>query len=334
MNDAESGHHKKDKRWYHEITLWSCLNFIFWVSIFSMAIAILVQQSHLSSATSLMQSRMTTLGRGTPNGRTLSVASQLALDVPVLTRMCEEQMYYAARGTANDTLHKLKATIDDITGEPLASYYHYAVSAAVDIEVGADVARQLETATKAMFKLNSEVKYMSFAYNVTTDYPFFSSIRLQELEFNPFEHAWRNARQIVLCSNSAAVSSLRCDRHGDEKIITVHNTKWRPVVPGAPVTEKKPAVPDSRVRTAQPKPRTQSADSEEELFDLIESPDSSPTRIDAQKDEIMGKRLYNVVFYRLVASPGDRVYQSHQMGSGGVQQPREEKILTLELSRC
>lgn len=330
-SDHHHHHHHKEKRWYSELTFLGLLWWALVIAAFVMFIVILVQQSNQASSMALMQSRMAgiaTQSRGPP-GRTVAVSAQMLPDTSTLTRLWERQMYYTTRGTANDTLHKLKESIDTLTSEPFSTYYHYDISVELDIEVGDAVARELAQAAQKLGKFNGDVAYMSFTYNITTNYPYFSTIKLQELEFNAYEQTWVNLRQIVMCSNTgAATSAMRCDRHGDEKIVTVHNRKWRPVDPSRPAAATKKPV-ETGVRTAPPKPRTQSADNDDEIFDLIESGDNSPTRIDAQKAQLTGRRLYNAVFYRPL--PSDRLYMAHQMGTAS-QLAREEKILTLELN--
>lgn len=332
MSDSETHHHHhhhKDKRWYHDLTFLGVLWWLIAIAAFIMFIVILVNQSNQASSMALMRAHMnglSTQSRGPP-GRTVAVQPQLDPEASVITRLWERQMYYTTRGTANDTLHKLKETIDVLTTEPFSTYYHYDLSVELEIELGDGVLRKLSTAARELGRIDTDVQYMSFTYNITTNYPYFSTVELQELEFNAHDATWVNQRQITMCSNTASVSTRRCDRHGDEKIVTIHNKKVRPVTPTVRTGPPGKKQPETGVRTAPPKPRTQSADSDDEIFDLIEMVDNSPTRTDAQKAQLTGRRLYNAVFYRQAAA--DRIYQ---MGSGAGNRGREEKVLTLELN--
>ncbi len=333
MNDTD--HVKKERRWWHEVTLWNFLLVALIISAFVMSAVAIARQNGVATAMALAtrgQIMSNSVRPGAKTGRTVSIASLMTREARVTTSFCERRVYYTLGGRVNDSLHRLTEPIDVFTQPPMLDYYYYPIAVTLDIDVGEEVGAALAAASKSMFRLSSEARYMSFTYNITTNYQHFSSIRLLEVEFAPYEQSVRKPREIVLCSNTAAVASKRCDRHADEKIITVHDTRWRAVVPQAPATQKAPSDADARARTAAPKPRTQSADSEEEIFDLIESGDASPSRIDAQKEDVQGLRLYNVVFYRAV--PRDNLYLGHQMGAQGAQKLAEERVLSIELDYC
>lgn len=298
------------------------------------------QTGHIHSVMTNMES----INANRNGGRVVTVSSMMnpnGQDIHSRIRMCSKEIYYTRYGDWNDTLVKLDMPIEDILTPGMINNYFYPISVTLDIEFNVDTTEISSTNSGSLFKLNPSVKYMTFSYNITTNYPFFSTIKLIEVEFNPFEQALRPPRNILMCSNSHVLDTKRCDRHGDDKIVTLHNKNWRPIVSGS--GQKKPLdKPTEKPRqtvatTTTNEDKYNSANTEEEMYDMIESVENSFSYVDAQKGEITGLRLYNVLFYKKNLN---RQSMTHNGGGGNPRysnnnnEREEERVLTLELRQC
>ena len=258
--------------------------------------------------------------------------------LPRTIRMCAKEIYYTRYGEWNDTLIKLDLPIEDILTQPLVNSYFHQISVTLDIEFNTNVVNSDDSPTpKALLELNPTMKFMLFSYNITTNYPFFSTINLMELEFDAFEQTIRPPRSIVMCSNNNDIATRRCDHRGDEKIITIHNKNLRPLTTVR--TQRKPVTVkplDSTPQTKQPIVNNGGGGgggTDDEMYDMIGTKDTTTvSHIDSQKSEISGQRIYNVVFYK---RNQDKQFISHNPNNrNSNSNMREEKVLTLELKHC
>lgn len=263
--------------------------------------------------------------------------------LPRIIRLCSKEIYYTRYGEWNDTLMKVDMSIEEILTQPLVNSYFHPVSVSLEIEFNTNVIDSSEssTTTKSLLDLNPSMKFMLFSYNITTNYPFFSTINLMELEFDSFEQTLRPPRTIVMCSNGNDITTRRCDHRGDEKIITIHNKNLRPLTTTR--IQRKPAAVRPLDDTTTPETkqpiinnngggRNTGTTSDEEMYDMIKGGDNSYSHADSQKSEISGLRIYNVVFYK---RNQDKQFIGHNPnGRGNNNNMREDKVLTLELKHC
>lgn len=260
-------------------------------------------------------------------------------------RLCSKEVYYTKYGEWNDTLMKVNMSIEDLLTSPLVNSYFHPISVTLEIEFNTNVVDSSEsTQTKSLLELNPTMKFMLFTYNITTNYPFFSTVNLMELEFDPFGSTLRPPRTISMCSNNNDIITRRCDHRGDEKIITIHNKNLRPL---ATVRSQRKSSTEKAADTTTPQTKqpivsnnnngagsTNSGNTDEEMYDMIgAAADNSYSHADSQKSEISGLRLYNVVFYK---KNQDKQFISHNPNSrnNNNNNMREEKVLTLELKHC
>lgn len=328
---------------------------LFWLLIFGgfiFLIWIVTTQNTTSHHVHSVMSKVDAINESPNGGKVVSVSSIMgnsngdddeAAKLPRKIRMCSKEIYYTRFGEWNDTLMKVDMPIEDILTQPLVNSYFHPISVTLEIEFNTNIIDSSESSqTKALLELNPAMKFMLFTYNITTNYPFFSTVNLMELEFDPFGQTLRPPRNIVMCSNNNDIASKRCDHRGDEKIITIHNKNLRPL--STIRSQRKPSPGGKPLDSTTPQTKQpivsnvgggngNSGTTDDEMYDMIGVVDTSYSHIDSQKSEISGLRLYNVVFYK---KNQDKQFISHNPNSrdNNGNNMREEKVLTLEMKHC
>jgi hypothetical protein len=313
---------------------------------FTLIWILIAQNNHASSMHTIVSEYTMRYQQQRGNGRVVTASIGGADGQPKIIRMCTKEFYYTESGEWNDTLTKLNMTIDDIVSPAMINSYFYSISVSVDIEFNTDISEVISLANSPAVKLNPTMRFMSFSYNITTNYPYFSRINLVELEFDTPEESVKQPRTIPICSNLHENEMKHCNRRGDDKIVTIHNKNWRPLSGNI---QRRPEIEISKpseTLTTTRRPITNNGKNgntggsdgvigDEDVYDMIQSNENDIlSYTDAQKEEINRLRLYNIVFYKKNLG---RQFITHNFNTrnGGSNGPeREEKILTLELHQC
>ncbi len=333
----EFGHTNKSK-----VTGWSptvgtvlfCL--LIGALTFTLIWILIAQNNHTHNMHSVM-SDMNTIKQQRGNGRVVTASSSIngdGQDQSKIIRMCTKEFYYTITGEWNDTLTKLNMPIDDIVSPSMVNSYFYTISVSLDIEFNTNINEVVTLVNSPAVKLNPTMKFMSFSYNITTNYPYFSRINLVELETDPAEYSVKQPRTIPLCSNLNENEMKHCNRRGDDNIVTIHNKNWRPllgnnqprVIIKSSETTRQPIVNGNKNTGSG------SVMDDDDVYDMIQSTENILSYADAQKEEINRARLYNIVFYK---KNQGRQFITHNFNTRNGNGPeRDEKILTLELHQC
>ena len=304
------------------------------------------------------------------NGRAISIAAIVAEGRPRRVSLCapDTTVYYSTTGgRINDTLRRLTQDIEEITSDPqMKGAWYYPVEVRIDLEFNTDTTAVRSAATRTLFK-SAGIQYMAYVYNITTSYPFVSSVRLDELEFQPYNAAYKRPRRVLMCSNVLA-GTKRCD-HGAAvaspngrasvlfepetlSIATIHSVTWRQIrmdSGGEEEEQQKQQTPKTPFLAPTTSPRLNDltvVNSEDDLYDQIETNDVAETiaAIERQKESILGLRIYDLVFYRRSLSsnnkpttpfiPNPHTSTGTTTGNGGSNAITEEKLFTIQLQRC
>lgn len=338
-DDQRKYHH----RWYDNITASSILFYLLLGSAVIMS-SVALYRTHDQSFTH-HPPHPYSLNGGGGNGigkNTISVQSLISDSQPRTIYLCSEEHYYSNGGGSSENLTLLDATIEELQREPLRSAYHYLLYLNLRIEFNTDMS-QLFSSQSNLDALN---KYMRFDYNITTNYPYITTVRLIETEFHPYEALFRQPRELILCSNTQLANTPRCDQYADSKIITIHSQKWRPIsqLDRSTTTNKmdrppqqrgaiNPSVttPKSPTSSTMPSMRQEGRGglNDADFYDMISSNENSLTYNEEQKQSILGVRVYNVIFYRKAIINEDNQFISRNTGYS-----REESFLTVKLRQC
>lgn len=236
--------------------------------------------------------------------------------------LCASQSYYSKKGDAlllnDDRLEVLTQTIDEIRHGDMKDYYYYHIHARL----------VLSTTTMASPKAQNRV-YLVMTYNITSSFGRFSTVRLEELEFNAVDQSIGAMRSIVLCTNNPFMDVQRCDASLTRRNILA--------LGGEESVPLEIALPLTTVTTTTPK-ETETVH-QEGLVDFEEEGDEEKNHKEKQRRQVMGLRLYNLVFYQaeeeIIATPENKTRSHATTGSLDIADSyKEERILTLEPVQC
>lgn len=242
-------------------------------------------------------------------------------------QLCALQSYYSKKGEAllqnGDRLEPLTQTIGEIREGEMKSFYYYHVSARVRLSMGQDKAHR---------------EYLTVDHNITSNFARFSSIRLEELEFNTLDQSLGPMRSIALCTNNPFLDVQRCDASLTKRnILALHGHENVPLL----ITlQQQPANTMHQEQTIKLNPNEDDDSELEEASGGDDTPDRLHRR--KQRREVIGLRMYNVVFYqseevKQIASLAPSVTKQRIHGSSTMDDAasyKERRVLTLDLAQC
>lgn len=273
-------------------------------------------------------------------GSLVSLAFLFKTNKPVVILFCSVNQLY---------------TLTNLETEPLKIANGKSISALTSIELKDAYFSSISTRIKIIYNVDTNVpvstkrkKYMSIHYNITSRLTYFSTIKLVELEFDTPDQSIRVPRSIPLCSNNPNIlETKRCDQlvsrqnimllHGDVRIplfssyLSERDGIQSPTTPGIPHSSKMPSQPP------QLKPKSQPPTQGEEI---VYGPDEDEGQSwnEKQTDDIMGERVYNIIFYRQEKSTDSKAPTSPIDGTARPRETRpvyqEREVLSIEPSKC
>lgn len=170
--------------------------------------------------------------------------------------LCGRQTYHKDNALANDTYKNLGTqSINEMRETQLKhhAYYHVNVRLLLTIKEGEN---------------KKETSQLTVLYNISsTLVPPFSTVRLEELEFNTRDHSIGPVRSIVLCSNNPDIDVQRCDESiTKRKLFVLHGEDTVPL-------DIESLSPPSKIKQ------------------------ESTVTIDPESEKLRNLRMYNIVFY-------------------------------------
>lgn len=200
--------------------------------------------------------------------------------------LCVLQSYHLIE----NKLVPLVESIESIRSDAMKDhdYYHVNVRLRLSFET-----RDTNTNSK------KDKRELTISYNVTSSFMPFSSVRLEELEFNPLNHRAGPMRTIVLCSNdNEDLDVERCDTSLTKRQTLLLQGETTVPLVIAPLSMHKEAIQD--------------------LDQAAKEDDGEPEK---GKRQQIGLRMYNIVFY-----------QSESNGTS--KRMKEQRSITLEPLQC
>lgn len=135
--------------------------------------------------------------------------------------------------------------------------------------------------------ISPDEKYMMVHYEMASNYPFFSTIKLVESTLDMQRKTLIIKREIVLCSNNPSSSERRCNRRTTlNDIIAMNNTRISPMDP-----LRKP----NRKNTSKPTETKTTTTTTTNDMDVM---DDDERHVHQLEDEISNLRLFHIQFYR------------------------------------
>jgi len=255
--------------------------------------------------------------------------------------LCARQSYYSKKGeqvllAKENELHVLEQSIEELREGEMKDFYYYHVSAHM----------KLSLTSSLMAK--HQKSYLTIDYNITSSFGRVSTVRLEELEFNTLDQSLGAMRSIVLCTNNPFLDVQRCDASLTKRnILTLHGQESVPLVI-ALQKEKKQQQKNVASGGGTTTTGRDAIIHEEQTVDLLDAEEdddeevSSSPHKDKQRREVIGQRMYNIVFYQnegtdsyTAATTASRKNKTHGTGSlDNADSYKEKRILTLEPIQC
>jgi hypothetical protein len=225
------------------------------------------------------------------------------------------EVYYTKTGNPGEEFHSIeKKTIKDLQSVDLKDVYYSPIKVSLSVEFNA---RVTEGKTTRIGTNNRENKYMSFNYNITSRHIHFSTIKLVELEFDTLDQSLKPVRSIILCTKNPQVieSTTRCEHFvNNGNILTLYG-------------EKVIIIPETGPKEGKEK---NNSTTEEEKKDEVsyQTRHNERSREQSQQDEIMGIRMYNIVFYEQI------IVNATSSTRGSTVSYKEREMLTIVPTLC
>ena len=170
--------------------------------------------------------------------------------------LCTGTLTFHRDGTASNATFKALGTetIEEMKGTQLKSHLYYHVTAHLMLVISEGDKKKEKTQLTVLYNISS------------TLVPPFSSVRLEEMEYNTHDHSIGALRTIILCSNNPDLNVQSCEESiTKRKIFVLHGEDTVPlaIVP----------LPPNKIK-------------QETTVDLSEEPEA-----------LRSLRMYNIVFY-------------------------------------
>lgn len=342
----------EEPRWYTSWASWFWIFFcIFFVALFVIAIVALVNSNnnnddfhHFSALTQrLLGSQQSSNDHSTLTSSLVALSSVFKSKEKLALSLCHRNVYFTETANQSDPLVALSESIEEMMNETMKEFYYYPLSVRLRMEFNVDPS---EYGAVPKLRMRTNRKYMTLAYNITTKYEHFSTIKLQELEFAADERSIQPARTFTLCSNNVALNIRRCDglvnRHNKLLLSDILIT---PLLPSGSASRPSPTGGQGGVKktfapTSAPT-RIIVADKEMEddddyytsEFSLINNNDALE-RDASQADEIDGIRVYNFVFYKEDKLTESQQKRETEKTTARVKPFKESIALIIEPNKC
>lgn len=251
--------------------------------------------------------------------------------------LCAGQSYYSKVATGEE-LHVLTQTIQELREGGMKDFYYYHVSAHIKL-----------SRTRAL-AAKRQKSYLAIDYNITSSFGRVSTVRLEELEFNTLDQSLGAMRSIVLCTNNPFLDVQRCDAALTKRnILTLYGQESVPLVIALQKEAKKQKTPvtlatgrDDAALHAEQVVDLLDGDEDEDVDEEVSSASSPSSHRDKQRREVIGQRMYNIVFYQnedttTTTVSSSRKNKTHPHGTGSLDNAdsyKEKRILTLEPIQC
>lgn len=221
--------------------------------------------------------------------RSIALSGVYRSGKPRVLSLCTLASYHAPSNGTTTLVPLQDETISEISEGSLRTHRFYHLNVHLRLTF-AELTKKKKLKTTGVMS-ESRKKAILLEYNLTSNYVDFSTIKLEELEFDTRSASLHALRTIVLCSNSPYAVAHRCNEA---------QTKTALVIRG----EEELSFDIPRLLTP---PSREEEEEEEE---------------DEEENEILGIRMYNLVFYRMVTQNASRaIYE-------------ETRLMTLEPSKC
>lgn len=214
--------------------------------------------------------------------------------------LCYLNVFYSKNGTSKDPLYPLTETIAEILEGDMKNYYYYQLNIKLRLTFNVDASSILgggtvKTNPRLKF-IDVSRKYMTIDYNITSNFGYFSTIKLEELEFNVDEQSIKPITNSILCTNNPniATTSMRCDKLISNNILALHRSELTPVFNS--LMDEEEIVKKKHMTTTT---SLNIKNDEEMLF------------YDQLKSNILGVRLYNIVFYQQEYTDNNNPYDTN-----------------------
>lgn len=249
------------------------------------------------------------------SSKLITLSSILSAKTVKVLSLCHLGIYYTKKGAQNDTFHKVDESIDEVSNRTMKDYYYYPTSVKVRMTFNSHL-------NTPQLRVKENNKDILIDYNVTSSYIYFSTIALQELQFNIDEYSVKKTRTILLCSNNPDyVNIRRCDvlRYNKMKL---HQSKRVPLLNNQ----------ENFANSNYHDPSISNTTGDDEDEDDIDGVSDEYDHDDAQFDEIKGLRMYNIVFFKELDPDTPTRGGNGQRSAKGTY--KEERILTIEPNIC
>lgn len=277
------------------------------------------QQSHLNSF----------------NDKIYSMSSVYQSDKTSTLSLCHLKLYYTITEAYNDSLRILTNPIQHLMADKI-NYFYYAI----DLSINMDFNINKNNNPFPKIELDEDEKYLSFKYNLETNFNRFSTIKFIETSFDPNDKWIKNNREIILCSNNVDINSKqRCDTLNNEgnvhfthtKVLTmIDNSNHNRIIRTKVTTPTKPndntPVPP---HTKEPK----EYDMDNKKQPLNGNKGSNEDDFKQRLDDI---RLFSIVFYKedQLNKSNQRPNQTNNGNTRGDRVFKESVILIVEPYKC
>jgi hypothetical protein len=277
-------------------------------------------------------------------GSLISLAFLFKTNKPLVVMLCSLNQLYTLTNQESEPLKSANGkSISELTDLDLKDAYYSSISSRIKIIYNVDTKdSDVPFSTKRK-------KYMSIHYNITSRLTYFSTVKLVELEFDTPDQSIRVPRSIPLCSNNPNIlETKRCDQlvsrqnimllHGEVRVALFSSyLSERDGLPGPTA----PSIPHSSKMPSQPpqlKPKTQPPTEGDEIVYGPDNDDKGQSWNEKQTEDIMGERVYNIIFYRQEKATDPKVPSSPTDGTAKPRETRpifrEREVLSIEPSKC
>ena len=244
--------------------------------------------------------------------------------------LCHLNIYYTHKGLYNDTLNTLNQTITQMNDGDMKNYYYNPLSIKFDLTYNYDVSK----IGNPQVRLLSDKRWLKFDYNITSNYAYFSTIRFLESEIDIYDQSIKTIRNIVLCSNNPNLFKIKCDSLFRDDIFAFHNEEVTLIYENLMAEEN-----NKNTKTKE----------NNNSFDVNNDANIDQKQyIYKQREEIMGIRIFNIIFYKQIKNDVDtQLLSTHNIEgekpendtintrkSNMYDSYKEEEILTIEPNKC
>lgn len=225
--------------------------------------------------------------------KSIALSSVYKSGKPRILSLCNLASYHArSDAPLGEPLLSLNETIDELIALKNHVFYHLKAHLRLTFT---ELTKKKKLKTTGVL-MEEKKKAILLEFNLSSNFQRFSTVKLQELEFDTHERSLSSLRQVVLCSNSPFAIAQRCDLSKEGLKISGEEELSFDI----------PSLEDSTRKRKQPDDDKEDKDEED----------------DEEDKEIEGIRIYNLVFYQSIGTGSNTTTV------------KERKIMTLEPTKC